>query len=77
MEAYQLTRSKRKSLSIVIGKDGTIQVKPPNWLPKYKIDQFIQQKAEWIQEKQRELSLIEQKKPAHTFRDGDLLLDQG
>ncbi len=77
MEAYQLTRSKRKSLSIVIGKDGTIQVKAPNWLPKYKIDQFIQQKADWIQEKQRELSLIEQKKPAHTFREGDCFLFQG
>ncbi len=77
MESYQLTRSKRKSLSIVIGKDGTIQVKAPNWLPKYKIDQFIQQKADWIQEKQREVLLLEQKKPVHTFQEGDLFLFQG
>lgn len=77
MESYQLTRSKRKSLSIVIGKDGMIQVKAPNWLPKSKIDQFIQQKADWIQEKQREILMLEQKKPVHTFREGDLFLFQG
>ncbi len=77
MEAYHLTRSKRKSLSIIIGKDGTIQVKAPNWLPKYKIDQFIQQKADWIQEKQREISMLEQQKPVHTFREGDCFLFQG
>lgn len=68
---YQLTRSKRKSLSIMIGKDGTIQVKAPNWLPKYRIDQFIQQKADWIEEKRSEIHILEQKKAAHTFQEGD------
>lgn len=77
MVSYQLTRSKRKSLSIMIEKDGTVQVKAPNWLPKYKIDQFIQQKADWIQEKQREISMLEQKKPVHTFQEGDHFLFQG
>lgn len=68
---YQLTRSKRKSLSIMIGKDGTIQVKAPNWLPKYRIDQFIQQKSDWIEEKRSEVNILEQKKAAHTFQEGD------
>lgn len=74
MEAYQLTRSKRKSLSIVIGKDGKIRVKAPNWLPKYQIDQFIQQKAGWIEEKRSEISMREQERPAHTFQEGDTFL---
>lgn len=71
METYQLTRSKRKSLSIVIGKDGAIQVKAPNWLPKYQIDQFVRQKAGWIEEKRSELYMLQQNKPAHTFQEGD------
>lgn len=71
METYQLTRSKRKSLSIVIGKDGAMQVKAPNWLPKYQIDQFVRQKAGWIEEKRSELYMLQQNKPAHTFQEGD------
>lgn len=77
METYQLTRSKRKSLSIAIGRDGAIQVKAPNWLPKYQIDQFIQQKAGWIEEKRSELSIREQERPAHTFQEGDTFLFLG
>ncbi len=77
MEAYQLTRSKRKSLSIVIGRDGTIQVKAPNWLPKYQIDQFVCQKAGWIEEKRSELHMLQQNKKAHTFQEGDSFLVSG
>ena len=77
MEPYQLTRSKRKSLSIVIGRDGTVQVKAPNWLPKHQIDQFIQQKAGWIEEKRSEVSMRERERPAHTFQEGDVFLYLG
>ena len=71
MREYQLSRSKRKSLSIVIKKDGTIQVKAPDWLPECQIDQFVQKKAGWIEEKRSELSALEQKKILHTFQKGD------
>lgn len=77
METYQLTRSKRKSLSIVIGKDGTIRVKAPTWLPKSQIDQFISQKADWIEEKRSEIHMMQQKKPVHTFQEGDSFLVSG
>lgn len=77
METYQLTRSKRKSLSIIIGKDGTIQVKAPNWLPKYQIDQFIREKADWIEEKRSEVYKMQQRKPVHTFQEGDNFLVSG
>ncbi|MEH2943952.1 SprT family zinc-dependent metalloprotease [Lachnospiraceae bacterium KK002] len=77
METYQLTRSKRKSLSIVIGKDGNIQVKAPNWLPRHQIDQFIHQKSDWIEEKRAELHTRRLKKPVHTFQEGDCFLFRG
>ncbi|EOT23710.1 hypothetical protein C805_02993 [Eubacterium sp. 14-2] len=77
METYQLKRSKRKSLSIVIGRDGIIQVKAPDWLPKHQIDQFIRQKSDWIEEKRSELHTRQQQKPVHTFREGDCFLIGG
>lgn len=77
MEPYQLTRSKRKSISIVIENDGSIQVKAPDWLPKYKIDQFIQQKEKWIRERRSELERIEKERHIHTFQEGDSFLFLG
>lgn len=77
MVTYQLIRSRRKSLSIVIGKDGTIQVKAPNWLPKYRIDQFVREKADWIEEQRSQLRMLEQKKAVHTFQEGDCFLVSG
>ncbi|MCI8483198.1 MAG: M48 family metallopeptidase [Lachnospiraceae bacterium] len=77
MESYQLTRSKRKSISIVIGKDGSIQVKAPDWLPRYKIDQFIQQKEKWIRQKRSELERMEKDRQIHTFQEGDDFLFLG
>lgn len=77
MEAYQLTRSRRKSLSLAIGKDGSLLVKAPNWLPKYQIEEFIRQKSDWIQTKRLELYQKQQQKAAHTFQEGDCFLFLG
>lgn len=77
MEAYQLTRSRRKSLSLAIGKDGSLLVKAPNWLPKYQIEEFIRQKSDWIQARRLEIYQIQQQKAAHTFQEGDCFLFLG
>ena len=74
MVAYQLTWGKRKSLSIMVGRDGAVHVKAPNGLPKYKIDQLVQRKAGWIEKKRAEVCLLEQKIPAHSFQEGDHFL---
>lgn len=71
MNKYQLTRSSRKSLSICIERDGTVQVKAPNWLPKSQIDQFVQKKSAWIEQKRTEVRALEQRRISHTFQEGD------
>lgn len=77
MVTYQLIRSRRKSIAIVMKQDGTVQVKAPNWLPKYRIDQFVRDKAGWIEEQRSLLSMREQKKAVHTFQEGDCFLIAG
>ena len=71
MNKYQLTRSSRKSLSICIERDGTVRVKAPTWLPKSQIDQFVQKKSAWIEQKRTEVRALEQRRISHTFQEGD------
>lgn len=52
---YQLIRSNRRTLSIVIDEGGNVIAKAPLRLPKYRIEQFINEKSEWIQKKQMEI----------------------
>lgn len=45
---YKLVRSKRRSLSIQIGHDGTVVVKAPYLVPKILIDKFVIGHQDWI-----------------------------
>jgi predicted metal-dependent hydrolase len=42
---YTITRSKRRTLAIQIGREGQVVVKAPHKLSEAKIQQFIQQKT--------------------------------
>jgi predicted metal-dependent hydrolase len=53
---YILIRSKRKSLELRLDGAGNAVVRAPLRLAKYKIDDFIVEKAEWIAENRRKLS---------------------
>ncbi|MCL2662548.1 MAG: M48 family metallopeptidase [Oscillospiraceae bacterium] len=44
---YTLTRSKRKTVALYI-RDGDIEVRAPNRMPKREIDKFIASKQKWI-----------------------------
>lgn len=49
---YQLVRSKRKSVAIYVHRSGLVEVRAPNRMPKYLIEDFITQKQDWILRKQ-------------------------
>jgi len=51
IQPNSITRSKRKTLSITITKNGEVMVKAPLKMPDVKIDEFIQSKEKWIREK--------------------------
>jgi predicted metal-dependent hydrolase len=46
--SYEIIRSRRKSLSIEIGKGGELIVKAPYLMPKFMINSFINEKQVWI-----------------------------
>ena len=47
---YQLERSKRRSVGLIVGAHG-LAVRAPKWTPIYEIETFIQQKSDWILKK--------------------------
>jgi predicted metal-dependent hydrolase len=50
----QIIRSKRKTLALVVGPDGSVSVRAPLRLPQSVIDAFVRDKSAWIQQKQAE-----------------------
>ncbi len=48
IEIDKLIRSKRRTIALIVERDGTFTVRAPLRLHQAKIDSFIQQKADWI-----------------------------
>jgi predicted metal-dependent hydrolase len=48
--AYQLERSKRRSVGLIVGSHG-LAVRAPKWTPIYEIEAFIHEKTTWILKK--------------------------
>ena len=65
---YQLTRSKRKTIAISFDRDGNLCVKAPFWISKRAIEDFLNEKSEWIEatsvrlQNQRRKELAQRKK---------------
>ena len=47
---YSLTRSKRKTISLTIGKNAELLVSAPLFMPKSTVDTFVKSKERWILE---------------------------
>lgn len=51
----RITFSKRKSISIQIKEDGSVDVKAPLYAPKWQVEAFVQSKLDWINQKRQEV----------------------
>jgi predicted metal-dependent hydrolase len=72
---YQLIRSKRKTLSLQINSNAELIVRAPNRLSVKKIDQFIDEKSNWIEKKS---TSIDAKKPQkHSYIEAEKFLYLG
>ncbi|MDD2537979.1 MAG: M48 family metallopeptidase [Bacteroidales bacterium] len=45
---FTLHRSTRKSVGLSVGKDGSVRVRAPFWLPYCRIEQIVLRKTDWI-----------------------------
>jgi len=77
MRKYTLSRSKRKSLSIQIKKDGSLHVKAPIHLPQKEIDDFIDSKEKWIAKHTEEISKKYELKKEFSLNFDDFVLVRG
>ncbi len=56
MAAYTLTRSARKTISIIVHSNGQVEVRAPLRLPERAIRAFVESKQSWITSKQAQLA---------------------
>ena len=51
---YELRRSRRRTASIEVGRDGSVLVRAPLWMPQRDVDALLRSHAAWIQARQAE-----------------------
>ena len=62
-----LVKSRRRTLSISIEENGTVTIRAPYGVSRKYVDEFLQQKKEWIKTKVKEVK--ENHKKAHSIRE--------
>jgi predicted metal-dependent hydrolase len=71
-----IQRSKRKTLSIIIGSDLVIKVKAPYWVTNGEIEEFVLKNSEWIRNKLIQISKRPKAEPKN-FENGEKYLFLG
>ncbi len=71
-----LARSKRRTIALIIERDGTLTVRAPLRMPRAAIDAFIQQKQGWILRTREKLKMIVPT-PLRQYVDGEKFLFLG
>ncbi len=77
MREYKLTRSNRKTVSIKINEDTSLEVKSPHYLSKKEIDEFVISKEKWIAKHTKEISKKYHLKKQFNLNFGDYVLVRG
>lgn len=73
----QLIRSDRKTIALVVTRDGKLVVRAPRRVSMDLIRGFVQQKAVWIAEKQRQARQFSSQSIPHAFTAGETFLYLG
>ena len=72
----KITRSKRRTIALIVERDGTLSVRAPMRVSHAVIEAFIQQKADWIMRTREKLKTIKQP-PTRQYVDGEKFLYLG
>lgn len=70
---YELVRSRRKTLSIIVKKDAVVQVRAPLKTPQEQIEAFVQKHSGWIEKHQARLRQSAAERGQFTGSDGDVV----
>lgn len=72
---HKLVRSKRRTIALVIERDGTLTVRAPLRMAETEVRRFVEAKSDWIKRKQAEAA--EDAVVPHQFVDGEQFLFLG
>lgn len=70
MPEYEIVRSKRKTMALVIDRQGNLVVRAPLRMPEQKIRDFVWEKRAWIEKKQKAVQAAQEKNPPVKIEDG-------
>lgn len=68
----EIIRSHRKTIAIIVNRDGQVIVRAPNHASNAQIQRFLDQKVDWIKQKQAEAIRRSAQYPPHKFIEGEL-----
>ena len=74
---YQVVRSNRKSVALVIDNEANLIVRAPLQMQDSTIDEFVCKKKRWINEKQRQVEIFGEKHPPLIIETGESLIYLG
>jgi len=75
--AYQVVRSNRKSVALVIDNEANLIVRAPLQMRDAMIDEFVRKKKRWINEKQQQVAVFGEKHPPVVVETGESLMYLG
>lgn len=75
--AYQVVRSNRKSIALVIDNEANLIVRAPLQMQDAMIDEFVRKKKRWINEKQQQVAVFGEKHPPVVVETGESLMYLG
>jgi predicted metal-dependent hydrolase len=76
LEINKIIRSRRKTIALIIQRDGALIIRAPLRTPEKTIRELVEQKTGWITKKQAEMAQ-NQRTPARQFADGEKFLLMG
>lgn len=62
--AYEVVRTDRRTVALVVARDGSLRVRAPRWLPERDIERFVRERTEWIARKLAEAAAYAHELPA-------------
>lgn len=75
--SYQVVRSNRKSVALVINNEADLIVRAPTHMSDEAIDAFVQKKRRWINEKQQQVAVFGEKHPPVVVETGESIMYLG
>ena len=73
----QLIRSKRRTIALIVERDGSLTVRAPLRMSTNAIDEFVQKHLEWVEKKRLEMQSMAPAKPPRRYDVGELFLYMG